>query len=419
MRLLRGPHHPDSCLTRLILTSSIGCSLIQLALLVRARRRRTAATSALRAAGAPDHLAGSATWPPVTALIPVRNEQASLARCLTALLAQEYPTLSVIAIDDNSTDATPDILAAFQCSASARCQVVQAGPLPAAGWVGKAYALCQGLMHLPPTSPWLLFLDADVTLAPGTLRAAVGYAQQQRLDLLSLIPALGQWDGWSRLLLPVITKFYALALLSKARLARPPVPEAAIAHGAFMLVRRTAYDASGGHDAVRGTTAQDVALAVQLRRHGFVTQALPGADFVRTDPYEGLGAFWEGITKNLFVVAHRNWLLMGAILAVEWTYGLLPVGLLVRSLRRRQGDDPIPQRRLRWANGGAVALAALSHGYLLHRLGVPLRHVVLYPLSVVGATAIFVDSARRVSCVQGVRWKGRRIDLHAVAAPRW
>ncbi len=381
---------------------SIGASLLTVGVLRKGLTDSAAIGADMRRAARAE-----GAWPPVTALVPARDEEVAIAACVTSIIDQDYPALDVVVIDDGSTDRTPAILDELQQRHPDRLRVLRSGPTPPTGWAGKTYALWQGYAQVRDEVPWLLFVDADVTLKPGTVRAAVGYARAQGLGLLSLVPAPRTPDFWSRLLIPLIARFYLLAQVDPLRPARRGSVEDAAAIGQFILVRHDVYRTVGGHPAVRDSTAEDVALAKRFRAHGFTTLMVNALDFAEVDTYRGLGELWEGASKNLFVVARGRWSTLVAVLALEWLYGLIPVTLLALP-RRPRGRVPL------WANRIAVALVALSYGRYLRVVGVPLRYVALYPLSALLASLVFLDSARKVRLRGSVTWKGRAIDMRTL-----
>jgi len=387
-------------LSTIVSAFSIGTSLLTFGVLRKGLRDSAAIGAAMRTAAQE----GDA-WPSVAVVVPARDEEKSVAACLTSILTQDYPTHEVIAVDDESADRTADIMDDLQRINPHRLRVVRAGPVPAGGWVGKTNALQHGYGYVSPETAWLLFVDADTTLAPGTLRAAVGYAREQGLDLLSLVPAPRLRDFWSRLLIPILARFYLLAQLDPLHLIKHGSPDEAVAIGQFILVRHAAYRTVGGHQAVRGSTAEDVALAKQFRAHGFTTRMVNAPDFVESESYRGLAELWEGTTKNLFVVARGRWSTLAATLALEWLSGLIPVALLALP-RHSQSQSKVEK----WVNRIAVGLVALSYGRYLRIIGTPIRYVALYPLSAVIASLLFLDSARLVAVRRSVKWKGRLID---------
>ncbi len=182
--------------------------------------------------------------PSLSVLVPVRNEQATIVECLETILSQDYPDFEVIVVDDNSTDQTPHLLHELTKSFPRRLRVIKASP-PSPGWLGKNNALWQGYAQDAGASKWLLFADADTRLAPFTLRAAVSYAEQEKLDLLSLVPKMRLKGFWARLTTPEIGKLYVVAAQNPFRL-HPRQPGGS-AVGPFFLVRRQAYKAVDGH----------------------------------------------------------------------------------------------------------------------------------------------------------------------------
>ncbi len=399
-QIVQQQHRFGPYISTIVSAFSISTSLLTVGVLRKGLRDSATVGAVMRVAAR----AGK-DWPTVAVLVPARDEEESVATCLTSIITQDYPAHEVVAVDDESADRTAAIMDDLQRLHPHRLRIVRAGPVPAGGWVGKTNALQQGYAYVSPETAWLLFVDADTALAPSTLRAAVGYAADQGLDLLSLVPAPRLRGFWSRLLIPIVARFYLLAQLDPLHPVKRGSPEEAVAIGQFILVRHDAYRAVDGHRAVRGSTAEDVALAKLFRAHGFRTLMTTALDFVESESYQGLGELWEGTTKNLFVVARGRWSTLAATLALECFSGLIPMVLLV--LPRR----PRPQASIAaWTNRVAVGLVALSYGRYLRVLNVPLRYVALYPLSALLGSLIFLDSARLVSVRRSVRWKGRSVD---------
>lgn len=258
----------------------LGAGLLGLALRTAGRRRR--------APPLPDPLPST---PPTTVLLPVRDERHNVAGCLQALLAQTAsPRVRVV--DDGSTDGTPDLVLA-RAAGEPRLALLFAGPLPD-GWRGKVHALWVGSQGIE--TPWLLLTDADTRHAPDLLARAHAAAAGRRLDAVSLAGVQEVRGPGENLLIPAV---FALldALLGDWRAAAessgPPV-----ANGQFILLRRTALEASGGLEAVRGEPLDDVAIVTLLRAHGFRTGFLR-SDGLRVRMYRGWGEALRGWRRNL------------------------------------------------------------------------------------------------------------------------
>ncbi len=230
--------------------------------------------------------------PLVSILIPARNEERFIARCVSGALAQRYPTYELIVVDDGSTDRTAAILADVS---SAQLRVLRGRPLPP-NWVGKCNA-CQQLGEAA-RGEWLLFLDADTVPHPDLVAALVTYAQQRSLDLVTILPFLELGTFWERAVLPPFLGLIA-SLYPFAQFEQPESrPEQVMANGQCILVRRVAYEAIGGHAAVSTEVLEDVRLAQALRRAGYRVGGGEALDYLRVRMYTSGREVVAGLTKN-------------------------------------------------------------------------------------------------------------------------
>ncbi len=263
----------------------IGVGLVLTALAV--ERRRAQQTPRL---GAPLPVAPT---PLISILIPARNEERSIARCVQGALAQGHAYTEVIVLDDQSTDATPAILAELTVGAS--LPVLAGAELPL-GWVGKCHA-CRQLADAAE-GEWLLFLDADTMPGPDLAAAMLTHALEHQLDLLSVTPQLELESFAERLVLPAFFTMLT-ALYPLERMERPDAgPGDVFASGWCFLVRRSAYDAVGGHWAVRGEVLEDVRLGQALRAAGYRVGGADGTAHVRLRMYRSGAEVAAGLGKN-------------------------------------------------------------------------------------------------------------------------
>ncbi len=232
--------------------------------------------------------------PKVSIIVPARNEEASLGACLESLTAQTGVPFEIIVVDDASTDRTREIAQSF-----AGVRVVPARPLHEDGagktWTGKNNAVIAGAKAA--SAQWLLFTDADTTHLPGSLERALTEAKKERADLLSYSPEQVVVTFAERAVMPVI--FAELAARYPPRKVRDQNSGTVAANGQYILVRRAAYDAVGGHAAVATEILEDVALARMFRTAGQRVYFRYGADAVRTRMYRNWAQLREGWTKNL------------------------------------------------------------------------------------------------------------------------
>ena len=240
--------------------------------------------------------------PEVSIIVPARNEEASLGACLESLTAQTGVTFEIVVVDDASTDRTREIAQGF-----AGVRVLSPRPLheDVAGktWTGKNNAVIAGTKAA--SAPWLLFTDADTVHLSGSLARALEEAKKERADLLSYSPEQVVVTFAERAVMPVI--FGELAAHYPPRKVRDQNSGQssrqgsgiAAANGQYILVRRAAYDAVGGHAAVATEILEDVALARLFRNAGQRLYFRYGGDAVRTRMYRNWAQLREGWTKNL------------------------------------------------------------------------------------------------------------------------
>ena len=228
----------------------------------------------------------------VSVLIPARNEASHIGHAVAAVLASSGCEIELLVLDDHSTDATPGILAAI---GDPRLRVLTTSGLPP-GWSGKQHA-CAALAR-EARHDLMVFVDADVVLAPDALSRMAGVMQRQpELALASGFPRqiTKTWSEW--LLLPLIH----LLLLGyrPQRLDRDPrVPSFAAGCGQLFIVRGEAYRRVGGHGAIRSSMHDGLKLPRAFRKAGFATGLFEATQFAECRMYTCFSEVWEGLSKN-------------------------------------------------------------------------------------------------------------------------
>lgn len=348
--------------------------------------------------------------PLVSVIVPARNEERNIRRCVESILAQDYPNLQIVVLDDCSTDSTPAILAELS-RRDARLTVLRGGNLPA-GWAGKPYALHQAaaLAH----GEWLLFLDADTFLHPNAVSAALAAAQQSGADLYTVMTAQILGSFWERTVMPLV--FTALSVGFPPRRVNAPERRDAIANGQFILIRRAVYEAIGGHEAVKGEIVEDKAISEKVKWGGFRLVVADGTNIAQTRMYTDLPAMWEGWTKNIYLgLSDRSGLLLlgafGAFLALMAAL-VLPVWPLSGVVWYFRGGGWMAvlvsfEAFLVWAS---VLLARMR---VNRQMQIPLAYAFLTPLGAGVFAAMMLTSAWKVLSGRGVMWKGRRYGRRA------
>jgi glycosyltransferase involved in cell wall biosynthesis len=329
-------------------------------------------------------------------VIPARNEARNIGPCLEGACAQSYPGLEVIVVDDRSEDGTGDIVRE-RAACDPRVHLVEGSPLPD-GWIGKCWALHQGARAA--RGDWLLFVDADTRLQPGAAAGAVEEAQRRGAAVLSAITGQELPTVWERIVQPAV--YLALAEGMPITLVNnPKVPQIAIANGQFLLVRRDAYDAIGGHEAIRDEIAEDAQFARRTKRLGWRFWLGDGRHIARTRMYTRPYELWEGWTKNLHVATRLiPWAVPPGVMLLCLSV-VAPWLCLYWAMR---------ERRASLAGAGLVQLGAglAARRAVDDTFGVPVVYTLAQPLGQAAFLALLAGSFYKVLTGQGVTWKGRR-----------
>lgn len=335
--------------------------------------------------------------PMLSIIVPARDEERSIEICVRSLLAQEWLEFEVIVVDDRSTDATPRILERIACE-DTRLRVVRGEPLPP-GWIGKPWALAQGERHA--RGAWLLFTDADSTHTPRGAASMLWLAMQARVDAASIATHQELVTFWERAVLPSIlgTIMYVAGPLSAIN--DPTRVDRALANGQYILVSRIAYDALGGHAALRGEIVEDVAFARRLKRDGRFRYLLVGGQRIASvRMYHSLDEIWSGFTKNVYMGAEGNLVALASGMIFMLAISVAPPVLAVRALARKRYPEALE------ALASTVAIVATA-SWGMRRAGFSRRLALLQPLGTTVFAAIIANSTFCVLSGRGVSWRGR------------
>jgi hopene-associated glycosyltransferase HpnB len=373
-----------------------------------------------------------ARWPDVVAIVPARNEAEMLPATLPALLAQDYPgALSVIVVDDGSSDGTGELAARLGRASGRSLRVVAGVASPAASgpgrWAGKVWAMAQGLhaagiaslrdqdrdqgrpvAPAPPPSParaggYVLFTDADIACAPGALRDLVAAAEGDDRDLVSQMALLRTVTSWERVVVPAFVYFFAQ--LYPFRRVNVPGSRTAAAAGGCMLIRRGALEQSGGVAPIRGALIDDVAMGAMIKgQRGRIWLGLT-RQVVSVRPYATLADLWQMVARSAYTqLNYSPVLLAGTIIGLLFLYALPPAGTIIGL-----AAVPATGASALTASAGLAGWALMSASFVpmlrLYRLS-PLRAPGL-PLIALLYAVMTADSARRHYAGHGAQWRGR------------
>jgi chlorobactene glucosyltransferase len=339
-----------------------------------------------------------AGFPSLSIVVPARDEERNIARCINSLLESRHPDFEVIVVDDRSTDATREILEAI-AQRDPRLKIVAGSQLPD-GWVGKPWALTQGARIA--RGAWLLFTDADTEHEPLAAASAQRCALEDGYGVVSLLTDQRTIGLAERLLLPTILSVIMLGIGPTDDVNDPRKPDVAIFNGQYILVSRVAYHAIGGHEAVRAEIAEDLELARRFKRDGRFRIFLAGADgLVSTRMYRCLAEIWQGFVKNFAIGARGQ--PVRAIAGSALLACASPISPLVALVAL------IEHRWLAAAflvAGGAAIVAVAEVG--MRRARFAPGSGIAVPLGLAVTLAIFATSLYRTWLGGGVEWRGRR-----------
>ena len=262
--------------------------------------------------------ARDADCPRVSLIFAARDEEAKLPGTLATLSALDYPALEVIAVNDRSTDRTRAILAEAG-KRDPRLTVVNLEALPD-GWLGKPHALERGFEA--STGTWLLFTDADVQFRPDSIRRAATMARLAMLDHLTLMVDLEMQGFWEK----TVLTFFALGfyIATNPRAVSNARSKAYLGIGAFQLVKRSAYEASGTHRRLAMEVVDDLKLGKIVKQAGFRSGAGLAGEYVSVRWHAGLGNIVRGVTKNFFASAGYRTEMVALQLAGIFCTDILP-----------------------------------------------------------------------------------------------
>ena len=340
--------------------------------------------------------------PSIGVIVPARDEAANIARCLESVVAQDYPKqrVTVLVVDDNSADETAAIVEDF-VTAHPRIALLAAPPLPA-HWTGKSHACWIGGRTILPDCEWLCFIDADVWGHDDLLSRAVATALEKDLDLLSLTPRHELQSFAERLMLPC--GLIAVSFLQDLDQLQARSGDAVTATGQFMLIRRAAYEAVGGHAAVCTAICEDLEFARRLKQSGRSVLLMDGTEVLSTRMYTGWRTLWPGLAKNtvdLLGGPVTTLVVAFAAVALAWAAILMP---LIDAAGVARGVEYAWLALAMALLGSAAALGLHIAATFYFRI--PLWYGSLFPLGYTASAIMAVDSVRR-RLGGRVSWKGR------------
>jgi len=368
----------------------IACAWVLLAAQLTAGMRRLPRASSVRSL--PD-----AALPPVSLLVSARDEAEKMPAALRSMLSLDYPSYEVVAVDDRSSDATPEILREIAAGCK-RLRTARVDELPP-GWLGKPHGLQTAYEH--SRGDWLVFTDADVRYEPASLRLAMSLALERGLDHLTLIPEMEIHGFWER----TVLNFFGLAGILAARpwAVADPASRAYAGVGAFQLLRRAAYEQMGTHRRLAMEVVDDMKLGWLVKRAGLKSCTGLAEDLLHIRWHSGVGNIIRGTEKNFFAaVGFRTGRAVAALFAV----------LMLNVL---------PFAALPFVHGWALAFAVIAavimvvvSGAVAARTGGSPLYGLTHPLGALVVVYMAMRSMAITMRQRGIYWRGTFYPLDAL-----
>lgn len=337
--------------------------------------------------------------PTVSIILPARNEEHYIKRCLDSLIDQDYSDYEIIAIDDSSEDNTGSIIANYAKNCS-KIVHVSADPKPD-GWTGKNWACMQG--YKEASGDLLLFTDSDTHHAQNVISLAVGHLLSQKLDALTVIPKMICMDFWTRVTLPVISTF--LHSRFSALRVNDSSKKTGYFFGSFFIIKRATYDSVGTHSGVRQEIIEDGALGRKVKESGYNVRMVLGDDLVEAVWARGLLTLWHALGRLMVpLYLQDKGTAVGVFFAVLFLL-FMPFVLLAYSiiLFDMSGSFQI-LFAASLAASAAVYTGAIIETGMLH---IKQRYALAGPAGGLIVVLGFCAGLMRVRSSSAVRWRGR------------
>jgi hopene-associated glycosyltransferase HpnB len=339
----------------------------------------------------------------VEAVVPARNEAATIGAAVTSLVAQRYAgPFAITLVDDGSLDETARIAraAVAHLPVSERLTSIAGRPLEAP-WTGKLNALATGLQHVRRERgdpDYWLFTDADITHDLNNVRELVAKAARDDVALVSLMVRLRCTSAWERLLVPAFIFFFAK--LYPFAWSNDPRRATAAAAGGCILVRADALEQIGGLPAIADRLIDDCALAAAIKATGASTWIGLTSRTSSIRAYDTLDSFWTMVKRSAFTqLGHSYGATIVAALGMLVLYVAPPMLVAVGFVRR--------EARLSTVAAGSWALMSCLYAPTLRAYGRPFYEAFALPIAAALYTAMTLDSALAHSRGRGGNWKGR------------
>ncbi|MFL6462770.1 MAG: glycosyltransferase [Nitrososphaeraceae archaeon] len=350
--------------------------------------------------------------PKVSVILPARNEEEYIAKCLESLLGQDYPNFEIIAVNDSSNDKTGDII--YEYAKKNSCIVtVNAKPKPD-GWAGKNWACYEG--YLRATGDVFLFTDADTVHSPYTMSLALGHVLRDNLDAITAIPRLLCKDVWTKITLPMLSNFLH-SRFSPLRVNNPKT-KTGYFFGSFYMITRRTYEMVGTHKIVKHELVEDGALGGMVKEQKFRMKMVRGERYIEAMWSRDFQTLWHGLHR-LMISIHSQNKIAASMMTIAVFFLLFEPFLLVpySLVLYLQSDDFVSQIMFD-INLGTVCIIILANA-IQSKFGVFQNpfYALASPLSAAIISLSFIASILSAKKAGAVNWRDRRYTVRESQHP--
>ena len=333
--------------------------------------------------------------PMISICVPARDEERSVEACLISMLGQDYPNFEVIVVDDNSSDATPDILGEL-ADKHHNLTIIKGAPLPS-GWHGKPFALHQA--QNIAKGDYILFADADPVFHPATLKTAMHIMQDRNLDFFSLLPGSIFSSFWEKAVQPVFFGFIG-SMTPFRKVNSPAFPEA-MGVGAFTMIEKNLYRRMGGHVPLKEEILDDIGLSRIAKSFGARLLIADGQKLISIRMYHSLEEIRIGWRKNMFIAMRKS-------IPRAFYYIFIVIALTI---------TPYLLFIVSWVNGDGLISQSLSGINLFtilfmnlvfcKELRLSVFYLFAFPLGALVFSGVMISSMSQILFTGKTEWRGR------------
>ena len=346
----------------------------------------------------------SKTNPKVSIILPARNEEEFLGKCLDSLTNQDYENYEIIVIDDSSEDNTMKIISEY-AERFDNVIPVSAKPKPE-GWMGKNWACMEG--YGKATGELLLFTDADTKHAKNVITLAVSHLNSFNLDALSAIPKMLTFDFWTNITLPMISTF--LHTRFSALNVNNPSKKTGYFFGSFFILKKTTYEEIGMHEGVKQEIIEDGALGKKVKELGYKMKMVRGEHLIEAIWARDKGTLWNAL-KRLMVPLYlqSGKIAIGIFFAIVF---LLFIPFPIFAISASFPIDTISAKIL--CITSAIASVLIYIGAIIEvRVGLKLKsaYALFAPLGSFVVVLGFLSGLLQAKRTSAITWRGRSYSM--------